>query len=117
MQAVMAAEHDLGNQPRDVSKESLGYDIESYNPRTGHMRFLEVKGRRPGAQTVTVTRGEILCCINTPGQFILALVEVDQGQAGAPRYILAPFQEEPDLNVTSVNYNLPALLERSEMPR
>ena len=57
-----------------------------------------------------------MCCINTPEQFILALVEVEHGQAGAPRYVARPFQREPDFHVTSVNYNLPKLLEKSEEP-
>lgn len=116
MQVVTAAEIALGNHSRDVSTGKFGYDIESLDPRTGHMRFIEVKGRRPGAATVTVTRNEILCCVNSPAQFILALVAVDHGQTAAPRYVRAPFREEPGLHVTSVNYNLPALLERSEEP-
>ena len=33
MQAVMEAEIVLGNHPRDVSKENLGYDIESLDPQ------------------------------------------------------------------------------------
>ncbi len=80
------------------------------------MRFIEVKGRRPGAKTVTVTHNEIMRCINSPQQFILALVLAERGQANAPRYVRAPFREAPDLNVTSVNYDLPALLARSEEP-
>ena len=34
-----------GQQPRDVSAEKKGYDIESRDPRAGHLRFIEVKGR------------------------------------------------------------------------
>ncbi len=116
MQAVWQAEVGLGNHPNDVSAGKLGYDIESLDPRTGHMRFIEVKGRRPGAKTVTVTHNEIMRCINSPQQFILALVLAERGQANAPRYVRAPFREAPDLNVTSVNYDLPALLARSEEP-
>ncbi len=116
MQAVWHAEIDLGNQPHDVSADKLGYDIESFDPRSGHMRFIEVKGRRPGAATVTVTHNEIMRGISSPQQFFLALVSVDHGKAAAPRYVRAPFREEPDLNVTSVNYDLAALLERSEAP-
>jgi len=40
--------------------ERLGYDIESRDLKTGKLRFLEVKGRISGADTVTVTRNEIL---------------------------------------------------------
>ncbi len=116
MQAVQQTEIALGNHPRDVSKHNYGYDIESFDPRAGHMRFIEVKGRRPGAQTVTVTRGEVVFCTNSPERFILALVEVERGQAGEPRYVWGPFNEELDIKITSVNYNLPKLLEKSEEP-
>src|SRR5437867_4297088 len=42
---VMAVERRLGYDPVDRECEKLGYDIESRDPRTGHLRFLEVKGR------------------------------------------------------------------------
>ncbi|MCA9929046.1 MAG: DUF3883 domain-containing protein [Anaerolineales bacterium] len=116
MQAVMQAEITLGNHPQDVSKQNLGYDIESLDPRTGRLRFIEVKGRRAGAETVTVTKNEILTAINSPEQFILALVEVENGQAKTSRYVRKPFNKEPDFGVTSVNYNLNKLLDHSFLP-
>ncbi len=116
MQAVMAAEIALGCHPRDVSKENLGYDIESLDPRNGRLRFIEVKGRKAGADTVTVSKNEILTALNRPDQFILALVEVADGQARPPRYVRQPFTTEPDFAATSVNYDLPDLLARSTLP-
>ncbi len=116
MQAVMGAESALGNHPRDVSGDNLGYDIESLDPRTGRLRFIEVKGRRAGAGTVSVTRNEILTGINSPEQYILALVEVADDQARPPRYVREPFSKEPDFGVTSVNYDLKELLDRSFPP-
>lgn len=116
MRAVMEAEVALGNHPSDVSGDKVGYDIESLDPRSGHLRFIEVKGRRPGAQTVTVTHNEVMRCINSPERFILALVVVDGGRAAEPRYVRAPFQTPPDLNVISVNYDLDDLLARGEEP-
>jgi superfamily II DNA or RNA helicase len=116
MQAVMRTEADLDNHPRDVSRDNLGYDIESLDPRTGRLRFVEVKGRRAGADTVTVTRNEILTAINSPEQFILALVEVSDGHGSAPRYVRQPFSTEPDFGVTSVNYDLKEMLTRSKPP-
>ena len=96
MQAVMNAEIALGNHPRDVSGEKVGYDIESRDGRTGLLRFLEVKGRRAGAETVTLTYNELLRALNTPEQFVLALVEVERERAGRPRYVRNyPFRE-PD---------------------
>ena len=106
---VMEAERRLGNEPRDVSGEKCGYDIESRVPRDGKLRFIEVKGRVAGALTVTVTRNEILTALNKPEDFILAVGQVENGQ-GKLLYIRQPFQQEPEFAVESINYKLPELL-------
>jgi superfamily II DNA or RNA helicase len=116
MQAVMEAESELGNHPRDVSRERIGFDIESFDPQTGRLRFIEVKGRKAGADTVTVYHTEILNGLNAQDQFILALVEIENGQPANPRYVFNPFTSEPDAGVVSVNYNLKELLTRSTEP-
>jgi superfamily II DNA or RNA helicase len=124
MRAVMASERALGFEPADVSADNRGYDVESRVPNTGKLRFLEVKGRTIGADTVTITRNEIMTALNKPQDFILAIVTVDlsasNGQAGgeaaAPRYVRQPFQREPDFAVTSVNYELAGLLKRATPP-
>jgi len=113
MRAVMETEIALGNDPRDVSVHNLGYDIESRDGQSGAMRFIEVKGRRADAQTITVTRNEILTALNAPEQFILAIVEVENGKARPARYVRQPFGKEPDFKVTSVNYNMNDLLAMS----
>ena len=110
MQAVMEEEIRLGCAPEDVSKENLGYDIESFDPHTGRLRFIEVKGRGSGAETVTVTRNEILTGINSPEQYILAFVEVEDGKDLKPIYLREPFGKEPDFGVTSVMYEIKKLL-------
>jgi hypothetical protein len=115
MDAVIAAERALGFEPRDVSSENRGYDIESQIPGTGKLRFIEVKGRVEGASTVCVTKNEILTALNKPEDFILAIVEID-GDSAAPRYVRQPFQREPDFAVTSVNYGLAKLLKQGEAP-
>jgi hypothetical protein len=114
MQAVMDAEIELGNHPRDVSSQNLGYDIESRDGQTGRLRFIEVKGRRAGANTVTLTYNELHCALNRPEQFILALVEVEHGKAREPRYVRNyPFRE-PDPLANSVNFDLNEFLSRSD---
>ena len=113
--AAMQAEEQLGFIPRDVSPEKRGYDIESAIPGDGRLRFIEVKGRVRGATTVTITKNEILTGFNKPDNFILALVEVE-GEKAVTRYVRRPFQKEPDFGVTSVNYNLAELINRSEKP-
>ena len=91
-------------------------DIESRIPGTGRLRFIEVKGRVKGADTVTITKNEILTALNKPEQFILALVEVD-GELATPCYVREPFTREPDFGVTSVNYKLSDLMARGDEPR
>ena len=117
MEAVIAAERSLGHEPRDVSAERVGYDVESRENGTGRLRFIEVKGRIEGAATVTVTRNEILTALNKPDAFILAIVEVTNDSAGVPRYVREPFKREPDFGVTSVTYKLSEFLDRSDRPQ
>ena len=115
--AVMQAERELGYDPVDREFDQLGYDIESHDPRgESGLRFIEVKGRVAGAETVTVTKNEILYSLNKPENFILALVEfIDEG-AERVYYLQRPFRREPDFGVTSVNYDFADLLARSEAP-
>jgi len=115
MQTVMEAEQNLGFEPRDVSADKCGYDIESRIPGSGRLRFVEVKGRAKGATTITVTQNEILTALNKPDDFILAVVEVD-GESTQVTYIRRPFQMKPDFGVTSVNYDLRELLARGTAP-
>ena len=115
MAAVIDAERRLGFSPRDVSAQNLGYDVESEVRADGRLRFIEVKGRAIGADTVTITKNEILTALNKPEDFILALVEVD-GDSTTTRYVRQPFQREPDFGVTSVNYDLKELATRASEP-
>jgi len=114
---VMEVERRLGYEPVDRESEHLGYDIESRDPRTGRLRFIEVKGRESGANVITVTRNEILTALNKPDSYILAIVEFLEDGSHRVHYIPRPFQREPDFGVTSVNYDLAELLARSEKPK
>jgi superfamily II DNA or RNA helicase len=114
---IMDVERSLGFEPIDREFEKLGYDIESKDPKTGKLRFIEVKGRASGQQTLTVSRNEILYSLNTPDDFILGLVEFIRGDSHQVHYLRRPFYREPDFHVTSVNYSFPELLERAEPPR
>jgi SNF2 family DNA or RNA helicase len=114
---VMEVERSLGYEPVDREREQLGYDIESRDPRTGRLRFIEVKGRVSGAEVITVTRNEILTSLNKPDDYILAIVEFLDGGGHRVHYVRRPFRREPDFGVTSVNYALAELLARAEAPR
>jgi hypothetical protein len=113
---VMEIERQLGFDPTDRELERLGYDIESRVPGTGHLRFLEVKGRVSGADTITVTKNEILYSLNKPEDFILAIVEFLEDDHHRVHYVRQPFHREPDFGVTSVNYDFANLLLRAGEP-
>jgi superfamily II DNA or RNA helicase len=115
--AVMEVERRLGFEPTDREFDKLGYDIESRVPGNGSLRFIEVKGRVAGAETITVTKNEILYSLNKPDDFILAIVEFHDDNTHRVHYVRCPFQREPDFGVTSVNYNFGELLARAEAPK
>jgi hypothetical protein len=77
------------------------------------LRFIEVKGRVQGADTVTVTKNEILTAFNKPEDYILALVFVGPRGAEQPCYITKPFEQEPDFATASVTFRLQELFQRS----
>ena len=117
MEAVMAAERALGNEPADVSAQKIGYDIASHDPKSGHLRFIEVKGRIDGADSVMVTRQEVITSLHEPDKFILAIVPVAAGFAHAPRYVRGPLVErEPSFLETAIQFDLRRLLERAREP-
>ncbi|MGH7496854.1 MAG: protein NO VEIN domain-containing protein, partial [bacterium] len=114
--AVMAMERQLGREPVEAAHNHPGYDIESRDPLGKRLLFIEVKGKTAGVPTATISKTQILTAFNKPEDFILAIVEVEGDLAKPPRYIRQPFQREPDFGVTSVNYDLMELLEKSVEP-
>ena len=120
MKTVMEIETSLGYFPKDVSSEKIGYDIESSIPSDKRdaddpsLRFIEVKGRTIGADTVTVSKNELVTAFNTPKGYILAIVEVD-GTSTKTTYLKNSFKEQPDFAATSVNYNIKELIACSEI--
>lgn len=118
-EVIMATERELGFEPTDREFEKLGYDIESRDPATGKLRFIEVKGRITGAATVTVTRNEILYGLNKPDDFILAIVEFMENNSEKVHYLRRPFEDTgitADFNETSVNFTFSRLIERAGAP-
>jgi SNF2 family DNA or RNA helicase len=114
---IMEIERTLGFEPTDRELEKLGYDIESKVGNTGKLRFLEVKGRVTGADTITVTRNEILFSLNKPEDYILAIVEFLDQSNHRVHYVRIPFQREPDFGVTSVNYDFAELIAKGGYPK
>ena len=115
--AVMAVERELGNEPKSVEALKIGYDVESYDPKTGHMRFIEVKGRVDTADSVMITRQEVITSMHEPEKFILAIVQVADGKPNAPRYLRGALDtREPPFDQNAIQFHIKRLLERAEVP-
>lgn len=114
MEAVMNIERELGYEPADFSPYKRGYDVESTSRDKNLVRFIEVKGRASEASTVTVSKNEILTALNSPENFILAIVTVD-GNSAHVVYLKTPFTRPPDFNAVSVNYKISALVRQGKI--
>lgn len=114
MQAVMARERELGFTPVDVSSQKKGWDIESRDGVTGHLRLIEVKGRHADASDVIITKNEILASLNAPDAYHLALVSVTNGFASSPDYVQRFFDRELGFEETAVIFDLQKLLTRTK---
>jgi len=95
MEAVLAAERQLGREPERMPPANPGYDIRSTD-FARHLHFIEVKGRLTGAETVTVTRNEILTGLNAGERYVLALVEVGPDGTDRVKYLRDPFAGKSD---------------------
>jgi hypothetical protein len=119
MNAVRRAEEAKGCKVVDVSKDKCGWDLTSYPPvvsgKQADTRHIEVKGRAKEADTVTVTYNEIFHSWNQGDKYYLAIVLVGEGDSvEGPHYIQHPFKEEPGWGVSSINFDLKALLDRAQ---
>jgi SNF2 family DNA or RNA helicase len=110
MGAVMENERAMGNFPLDVGHENRGYDIESRCGKTGKLRFIEVKGRHPSAEHITLTRNELICALNNPDAWILAYVPVSNGQAGEPVYRNDAFHDGIPFHASTFKIEIDAIL-------
>jgi len=118
MEAVFAAERAMGRVPSDRSAErGLGYDIESRDPQVSHLYFVEVKGRLAHADSVTLTRNEILCALNAPDRFRLAIVLIEDGVPKPPVYVTNFDFGQPGFGQTGATYALKQLLDHGGPPR
>ncbi|MEA3401604.1 MAG: DUF3883 domain-containing protein, partial [Armatimonadota bacterium] len=89
--AVMEAERELGRQPEDVGVPGNPWDVESLDPEPNERLFIEVKGRDTEADTICVTRNEILTAFNKPQHFILAIARIEDDEVTELHYVRQPF--------------------------
>ena len=86
VEAVLDAEDRLGHTARDMNEQQRNQTISpAIADRPERLLFLEVKGRIAGSTTVTVSRNEILTGLNSPDQYVLALVEISPHGAANDR--------------------------------
>ena len=107
--AVLEVERSLGREPKEMPHNNEGYDIESRQPDMGDLYFIEVKGRIEGADTITVSRSQIIHAQNSPDRFILAVVQVPEDLSAQPtvRYVPRPFEGvEVSYRRYSINFPL-----------
>ena len=89
------------------------------------------RDRQIGTREAILTRYERICfdkeLISVPGKPLAAFIcpghplvpiskEITEGDDANVYYLRQPFQKEPDFGVTSVNYNLKELKQRSQKP-
>ena len=119
MNPVRCAEEARGCEVRDVSAQKCGWDLTAIAPmidgKIADSRHIEVKGRSQGATTITVTKNEIFESWNQGAKYHLAIVLIGEDDSvDGPHYVPHPFKEEPGWGVSSVNYEIKALLARSQ---
>lgn len=123
MNRVMETERSFGHTVIDVSAENCGWDVTAIPPApedgspVKSDRHIEVKGRNKDADTITFTHNEIGYAVNQKDKFILAIVLVDGDHVEGPFYVRNPFKREPELGVTSVNWNIKHLMDMAVDPR
>ncbi|MEM7316613.1 MAG: DUF3883 domain-containing protein, partial [Planctomycetota bacterium] len=122
MQAVTEIEEANGCEVEVVAAAKCGWDLTSYPPAVNgkkpDARHIEVKGRAKGADTVTITRNEMLYALNQSDKFILAIVIINEDDSVASvHYLRNPFDVEPPFGTSSINFHLANLLERGERIR
>ena len=89
--AVLAAERELGREPEEMPHNHKGYDIETR--QDDGLLFVEVKGRVAGAADFVVTKSEVIAGLNNAQRHILALVEVADDDTTTVRYLYDPFTD------------------------
>ena len=121
MNAVIETEKRFGHDVTDVSKENCGWDVTARKPfhegePIPEARHLEVKGKVKGAESLFVTKNEIITGLNQGDKYILAIVLVDGDKTEGPYYIPRPFLREPEIGTVRLELDMKVLLGRAVAP-
>ena len=92
--AVMKVERELGRVPEEQPHANPGYDVLSTDPVTGMRYFIEVKGRLPQTEQISVSRRQVGKAHNNAERWRLAVVSVPEDPDAEPdvRYLVEPFK-------------------------
>jgi len=114
MKAVEEAERKAGRIPTRMPVNNPGYDIESRDPESGHLHFIEVKGRQADADIVHITKNEWLVALNKREMFILAIGRVRDNAVESLHYIHDPMGPavagDLTFGITGIDLNIDELL-------
>ena len=119
VEAVMAAEEELGRHPEKMVHSNPGYDIRSVDPATGVNYFIEIKGHLPQTPEIRVSHTQVSAAKNNPDRWRLAIVSVPESPTGDPtvRYISRPFDDVTlHFAQTSVPLDVHAMIAIAEEP-
>ncbi len=116
--AVLAAERELGHQPEEMAHNHPGYDIRS-TANDGRVIRIEVKGRIAGADDFIITRNEVLAAKNLGDDYRLALVRVDDVAGDEVCYLTRPFAttSTDDFRITRFTLNWGQVWNQGGSPR
>ncbi|WP_442483355.1 helicase-related protein [Aeoliella sp. SH292] len=122
MDAITEIEEAQGCRVENVAAAKCGWDLSSYPPAVDgiqpNARHIEVKGRAKGADTVTISRNEMLYALNQSDKFILAIVQINEDESvDSVYYLTNPFDAEPPWGTSSINFHINDLLLRGERIR
>jgi superfamily II DNA or RNA helicase len=95
VEAVMAAERSIGREPKEMPHDNPGYDIESIDPATGTLYFIEVKSHLPRTKEIHVSSTQVNKAKSNPDCWRLAVASVPDDPAGTPvvNYFVDPFRD------------------------
>ncbi len=95
VEAVLAAEADLGRDAKSMAHSNPGYDVLACDRETGRHYFIEVKGHLPHTREIHVSAQQVQKARSNPDRWRLAVVSVPLEPEIQPRvkYVIEPFKD------------------------
>ena len=116
MRSVETIEWSLGHVPTDVSRENVGWDIESRVPKddgTEDLLFIESKGVRADADMVHLSANEVLKAAGNRDRFVLAITRPLDGGCETT-YLTGAIHDDYNPALDSYPFKIAQLLKRAD---